>query len=353
MKRQLKRGEWNCPKCQALNFQHRALCHACKEEREDIKKFQKNGDWICNCGVMNFKSRSACRMCSVPNATAKSDVELPKGDWACKCGERNFRKRASCRRCKEMNPQLDDALESGDWVCPSCSVINFATKFQCVECKQFRPADLSPQQKSLPGDWICPQCHRLNFSARFTCISCFAGKAAGTAADAQETAVGNVPAAVARGEIWECCACGESNDSQMVKCHNCRMPRQFGFHVGGNQLLLYSCPAALEGEIIKHYGALSKPGVNAIVDIKWISPKKDGQPDAEITFATPHVCQQAAQLSFPDGFAPDGRPFTKLKATKADLQGKRNPEGKPSKLKRAREREGPGEENKLNEEGRP
>lgn len=25
----------------------------------------ENGDWICNCGVMNFKSRSACRMCSV------------------------------------------------------------------------------------------------------------------------------------------------------------------------------------------------------------------------------------------------------------------------------------------------
>jgi hypothetical protein len=115
---------------------------------------------------------------------------------------------------------MDSPRKGQDWTCPSCSIVNFASRTSCFKCGtdcRSRPLGLSAQRskaplqsllshprgqrqssdqaliqphpllhsksggggsgaglsnKLLPGDWICPSCHLNNFAARVKCISC-------------------------------------------------------------------------------------------------------------------------------------------------------------------------------------
>eukprot|EP00992_Anisonema_acinus_P010440 TRINITY_DN6583_c0_g1_i1.p1 TRINITY_DN6583_c0_g1~~TRINITY_DN6583_c0_g1_i1.p1 ORF type:complete len:269 (+),score=25.17 TRINITY_DN6583_c0_g1_i1:70-876(+) len=75
-------------------------------------------------------------------------------------------------------------FRSGDWICPSCSNHNYASRTLCNRCQLPKPADAAApvgvfgqqdtQSKMRPGDWICPEpsCANHNYASRMKCNKC-------------------------------------------------------------------------------------------------------------------------------------------------------------------------------------
>mmetsp|Transcript_48548 Transcript_48548/g.104024 ORF Transcript_48548/g.104024 Transcript_48548/m.104024 type:complete len:230 (+) Transcript_48548:104-793(+) len=66
------------------------------------------------------------------------------GDWICpSCSNVNFSNRDSCNKCGEpRGNQKRLGMKPGDWICPNCGDLVFATKNQCKMCGQPKPEDL-------------------------------------------------------------------------------------------------------------------------------------------------------------------------------------------------------------------
>lgn len=107
------------------------------------------------------------------------------GDWGCpNCGFINFATRRSCLKCNLGNPNGLQSME--EWVCsnPSCGFSNFATRDRCHQCKMSRTGQQPPPPTSVeasssrPGDWICPNqtCNIHNYATRPTCRHCHTPK---------------------------------------------------------------------------------------------------------------------------------------------------------------------------------
>lgn len=67
---------------------------------------------------------------------------------------------------------LQANAKPGDWFCPVCVELNFASRQQCRKCNGPRPAFTDPTIGTKPGDWFCLTCHDLNFASRTTCRRC-------------------------------------------------------------------------------------------------------------------------------------------------------------------------------------
>lgn len=113
-----------------------------------------------------------------------------QGDWSCpECSELNFASRNECFKCKcykskafKNQPQ---EKKKGDWNC-NCGELNFASRVACRKCgKNKQPettqnnhqASQQPhgtnQVNSIkPGDWTCPACNKFNFGTRTVCFGC-------------------------------------------------------------------------------------------------------------------------------------------------------------------------------------
>jgi hypothetical protein len=63
-------------------------------------------------------------------------------------------------------------VKPGDWFCPSCTELNFASRQSCRKCSSPRPPFSDPTIGTKPGDWFCPTCQDLNFAARTACRRC-------------------------------------------------------------------------------------------------------------------------------------------------------------------------------------
>ena len=87
-----------------------------------------NSDWTCECGELNFKSRSECRKCKKQNKT-----NIKPGDWVCSCGIINFTKRKSCYKCNKLKNN-GPTFKEGDWYCGSCNKLNFKSRQKCYIC---------------------------------------------------------------------------------------------------------------------------------------------------------------------------------------------------------------------------
>lgn len=93
-----KKGDWYC-QCGILNFASRTNCFKCNKENNNNNKFRN--DWKCECGYINYSMRKECFKCS-----KKKDTVLT--DWKCgKCNELNFAKRVQCRKCSTMKNELN------------------------------------------------------------------------------------------------------------------------------------------------------------------------------------------------------------------------------------------------------
>jgi hypothetical protein len=98
-------------------------------------------------------------------------------DWICnECQFRNFATRKQCLRCKDR-ARLHQ-IRPGDWVCPMCQFQNFASRAICLKCgipSPTPPPALSPVPFRA-GDWICGSCAAHNFASRIHCVRCGGSK---------------------------------------------------------------------------------------------------------------------------------------------------------------------------------
>lgn len=67
------------------------------------------------------------------------------GDWVCpQCGDIVFASKSSCNKCgteKTMNVKRIN-MKPGDWTCPGCGDLVFASKHQCSMCGTLKPQDM-------------------------------------------------------------------------------------------------------------------------------------------------------------------------------------------------------------------
>ncbi|KAL6909447.1 hypothetical protein ACP4OV_001728 [Aristida adscensionis] len=113
-----KQGDWNCPKCDFLNFAKNIKCLRC------------NGE---------FKERYRLLH------EDKDHLPLKKGDWICKkCNFLNFAKNTRCLQCHEK--PTDRLLTPGEWECVSCNYVNFKRNAFCRRCNWKRPKSLNSQE---------------------------------------------------------------------------------------------------------------------------------------------------------------------------------------------------------------
>jgi len=112
------------------------------------------------------------------------------GDWSCTgCGDHNYASRSVCRKCNGPRPSHISVGRPGDWNCPSCGDHNYASRTNCRKCNAektetavqgFKAANNFPAQGrgggKHPGDWNCPSCDDLNFASRTQCRLCNAPK---------------------------------------------------------------------------------------------------------------------------------------------------------------------------------
>lgn len=78
------------------------------------------------------------------------------------------------------NPQNDPDRRPGDWDCPACGALCFASKTACFKCGEPRPASAgrppsmfkASQIPRRPGDWDCPGCQFMCFASKTECPVC-------------------------------------------------------------------------------------------------------------------------------------------------------------------------------------
>jgi len=123
--------------------------------------------------------------------------ERQAGDWDCPdCGAVCFASKETCFRC-DRKAGVAGARKEGDWDCPDCGTVIFAGKESCFRCD--RRNGVAGARKE--GDWDCPVCGTVVFAGKETCFRCDrnggAGGAPRRAAPAAAAAAAQVTPAVA------------------------------------------------------------------------------------------------------------------------------------------------------------
>lgn len=120
-----------------------------KRAREPMK-----GDWLCQCGEVNYQSKRECFKCGAPAPPLPPGVRRPSFpgedpmDWACPCGQMNFRASVLCHKCQQPKPDPPPlpGKEVTMWTCPKCKAINRSSRKFCYKCSvpspltDFKPA---------------------------------------------------------------------------------------------------------------------------------------------------------------------------------------------------------------------
>jgi hypothetical protein len=148
-------------------------------------------DWTCTCGFEVFGSKDECPKCGLfrSKAFAGERAGAPSkrpGDWNCPgCADLNFASRDRCRKCG--GPRVIPAAAApvppvpverpGDWHCDgaACAVLNFGTRTACFKCGRPKPNADRP----VPKDLSCAVCLAEPANARIatcghiaTCVEC-------------------------------------------------------------------------------------------------------------------------------------------------------------------------------------
>ncbi|KXG37731.1 hypothetical protein SORBI_3001G116800 [Sorghum bicolor] len=113
----MKQGDWNCPKCDFLNFAKNIKCLRCDGEFQERYQLLHED---------------------------QEHLPLKKGDWICKrCNFLNFAKNTRCLQCHEK--PTNRLLNPGEWECVSCNYVNFKRNGFCLKCGWKRPKSLNNQ----------------------------------------------------------------------------------------------------------------------------------------------------------------------------------------------------------------
>ncbi|KAM0898861.1 hypothetical protein ACQ4PT_021673 [Festuca glaucescens] len=110
-----KQGDWNCPKCNFLNFAKNIRCLRCDGEFQERYRLMHED---------------------------QDHLPLKKGDWICKrCNFLNFAKNTRCLQCHDK--PTNRLLSPGEWECVSCNYLNFKRNALCLRCGWKRPKSLN------------------------------------------------------------------------------------------------------------------------------------------------------------------------------------------------------------------
>lgn len=141
--------DWKCPMCNNYCFGSRSECNECgcfrSKANKSSNQVKKKGDWNCECGELNFASRTGCRKC-FKNKPFNGDYSNNKdnkkpGDWDCECGELNFSSRKNCRKCSKSRVIISSEVKPGDWICANCNINNFGNRTACFKCGKNKPIE--------------------------------------------------------------------------------------------------------------------------------------------------------------------------------------------------------------------
>jgi len=232
-------GDWKCLECGNVNFAFRTTCNMRKcgapkprdgydrgpqmnQMQMQMPPFQafyepppptgmmgpyndgggkggKGEDWTCpECGNVNFASRQVCNMrkCQAPKPAPQMPMMgggMPPPMGGMMGGPPPYHQGPpDWKRGRPDDWHGDDGMgkrprmgpgghqpSNGDWVCPKCNNLNFASREVCNmrSCKEPKP----PMHNGIllrPGEWVCPKCSNINFASRTVCNmrSCGAAK---------------------------------------------------------------------------------------------------------------------------------------------------------------------------------
>lgn len=98
------------------------------------------------------------------------------GDWTCpKCKELIFASKPVCFKCKVNKDGIAQSIvRMADWNCPNCGDYQFARNKKCRKCSTIKPShsDHRPRTALRKGDWLCPNCQDVQFSRNTHCRKC-------------------------------------------------------------------------------------------------------------------------------------------------------------------------------------
>ena len=169
----------------------------------------RQGDWKCSsCDFSNFASRNECKNCNEPKPAGAGDSGGGfGGDRYGAKGQDNF---GSSNGFGSGGGGGGRNSKPGDWKCSSCDFSNFASRNECKNCNEPKPAGAGDSgggfggdrygakgqdnfgssngfgsggggggRNSKPGDWKCSSCDFSNFASRNECKNCNEPKPAG------------------------------------------------------------------------------------------------------------------------------------------------------------------------------
>ncbi|KAL6056298.1 Zinc finger Ran-binding domain-containing protein 2 [Balamuthia mandrillaris] len=211
-----KPGDWVCSNCQDVNFASRSICRKCQSPHPQHSN-ARPGDWICRqCHDLNFASRQQCRKCFAPHPQLQRVAAAVQHQQQQYYGAPAFMAQQQQQHVMMMMAAAAAAggvgapvggflpaggvahggrfggggggggggsnARPGDWYCPQCNDLNFASRNECRECGAV--PDASTQRVGVKqGDWFCPSCQDLNFSSREVCRKCSTPKPSSSAVD--------------------------------------------------------------------------------------------------------------------------------------------------------------------------
>merc|ERR1712187_148457 len=113
------------------------------------------------------------------------------GDWLCpNCGDLVFASRVECKMCGTSRATWGKLVEGGkpgDWNCTVCANLNFSYRTNCKQCGA--PAEDAQRHNMKPGDWICPNCNDLVFHWKDKCKMCGTEKPEGSGKGEQKVEI--------------------------------------------------------------------------------------------------------------------------------------------------------------------
>lgn len=179
----MKPGDWRCSICGDLNFASRTACRSCFTAKGTTNSSTTSST---NLSTTPSFTNSSTTNFTMSSSTTNTNVPTQKpGDWHCNCGEMNFASRTACRKCGAAKGQPRSAptpqKRPGDWDCPRCNELNFARNQSCRNCKtvpslvQGRATTSGTTVPQKPGDWVC-SCGELNFARNQSCRKCRSSK---------------------------------------------------------------------------------------------------------------------------------------------------------------------------------
>ena len=131
-------GDWNCPKCNNLNFAFRFSCNKCKTEKpEEPENLFHSALFLDVDGFSSNRPDTGGDFFSFMNETISArpltELSINTGPKIVQ-GDKVVRDKSEVEKIMSQVKRPDSG-RNGDWVCLLCNNLNFAFRKNCNKCK--------------------------------------------------------------------------------------------------------------------------------------------------------------------------------------------------------------------------